>query len=122
MKTQEINQPAELNVPAILGLADDLETGKYQQLIGEFNMRRWDRCIAGLCSAKYGLGSKATVEDAKNFLGLSLAQAEVLFLGHQAMGDLHAKPKVAAAVLRHLAATGEVDWDQRPNKPWYKFW
>lgn len=67
-------------------------------------------CIAGWALAVRDEGKLPDVEDyhaeAANFLELPLRTSEALFL-HWNDGTT---PAEAVAVLRHLAATGEVDW------------
>lgn len=73
-------------------------------------------CIAGWAAA---MGAPETVQAegsqrntiylaAKNFLGLDEEQANDLFYSNTWMND----PKDAAKVVRHLAATNEVDWSK----------
>jgi hypothetical protein len=116
MKARKINQVAELNVPALLSMADDLESGHYKEYIGTFDMNQWEGCIAGLCAAKYGLRHWL---DSQAFLGLPGTYPDDLFVHPKSRGKT---PEQAARVIRHLAETGEVDWSKADKKPWYKFW
>lgn len=56
--------------------------------------------------------SRTVAGEAQRFLGLDYTTSEQLFLGFEAPVDLvRIKPEAAVAVLRHLAETGEVDWE-----------
>ncbi len=117
-----------MNVENILKVADAIEQHSIPDL--GFNMRRWrDRagasspdlsghgcgtvaCIGGTAEAMF---PKKLAEDA---LGLTHEQSKALFFavdgtGNRVISDEEfgsITPSQAAAVLRHLAATGEVDW------------
>jgi hypothetical protein len=71
-------------------------------------------CIAGWAVATFGSGTtnqKEIFREARVLLNLTEGQADGLFL--PADPDDHAT-KIAPTVMRHLVATGEVDWDIAP--------
>lgn len=83
-----------------------------------FDMKNWNYCIMGQTIAAFrsghiGLGGKVEaplqgVRTAAFLLGITQASAFTLFC---AMGPAPAFTREeACTVLRHLAATGEVDW------------
>lgn len=78
-------------------------------------------CIAGWAVAveEGGLPEKRAgykfFEQAADFLGLSDRTSNHLFLDYPSSSLV--KPKHAVSVLRHLAETGEVDWDRALAEP-----
>ena len=103
---------------ALLELADHLEN-----LDERFDMRKWSCCIAGHCCKMYGVkGQERYYPDvAQQILGLNDDEAAHLFrpkdnkdkswLKSQ-IGIREVDNKQAARVVRHLAITGEVDYDR----------
>ena len=69
-------------------------------------------CIAGHAAWLAGQWSyEGTIEDAKEWLGITWDHANGLFDSAPYVGeDLTPTPQDAARTLRHLAETGEVDW------------
>lgn len=75
-------------------------------------------CVAGWSYAVRNGGVKPEPVDVEDFkwevdgewFGLETQKANILFYGYPGDGDSSPKPEKAVAVLRHLAATGEVDW------------
>ena len=109
-----------MNVENILKVADAIEQHSIPDL--GFNMRRWrfrfrnginDKsghhcktcaCIGGWTEALFpGVAAHKS-------LGLLSLKVHALFYPDAAPRAYDATPSQAAAVLRHLAATGEVDW------------
>jgi hypothetical protein len=115
-----------MNAERILKLADVIEglphgTVDWASSIGElsaFNMSEWNcgtvGCIAGWTIKVFSKADDSThyTTEARSLLGLSSEEAEGLFTPRcRDVEDYRrVKPTQAAAVLRHLVATGEVDW------------
>jgi hypothetical protein len=115
-----------MNTDRIRQLADVIERQPHTPITAEsgFNMGNWEHdcgnpaCICGwanfvqneLNGTEHRIGSPV---HARNWLGLEMEQASALFKPN---GDSSYEtweeitPTHAAAVLRHLADTGRVDW------------
>ncbi|MDR9777244.1 hypothetical protein RJJ65_32315 [Rhizobium hidalgonense] len=117
-----------MNKKRILALADIIEkqphTGK--ESAEGFSMSSYVHdcgtpcCIAGWAAwlsfrkPKQMVDSTAVFYRAKTYLGLHEVEADLLFLPHEYhCGDKY-PPSQAAATLRHLAETGEVNWRADP--------
>lgn len=129
-----------MNRENILAVADAIEKHSIPDL--GFNMTMWlDRhpfpgqdtsghncgttaCIAGWAAAvSLGAADVEQVEKhlpfsvrqtAKQYLALSIDQANALFEGFSTGEE---EPSQAVSVLRHLAETGEVDWNRALAEP-----
>ncbi|WP_022697888.1 hypothetical protein [Euryhalocaulis caribicus] len=106
-----------MDTERILFLADYIESHPEQ-----FDMRELDHlcgapcCIAGHANALWG-GKCCSGDSAKEILGLSDTQKNHLFFMSRTGLDLgEVGAPLGAAVLRHLAATGEVDWSAEPAR------
>ena len=113
---------------------DDVECDAYEPI---FSMDRYFHpCGAASCIAGHALSMAASEDDlgdfaldanekqeerARKYLGLAQEQADALFLPKNAEANMDARPgqngyispQRAAAVLRRLAETGEVNWSVR---------
>ncbi|PZP62989.1 MAG: hypothetical protein DI604_28090 [Delftia acidovorans] len=116
-----------MNKERILALANLIEKQPHSAVeeVSGFNMVSYvhacgtPACIAGWAVASEGTPSPLAHQPiqptgvssrAAKYLGLEYPEAEELFLG--GVYDLdEITPAQAAACLRHLAETGEVDWD-----------
>lgn len=118
-----------MNKERILAVADAITSEEGRK---HFNMEHWLRhnnrsygalpsntaltscgttaCIAGWVVHLFGKPGDDLTTEAESLLDLSRAQAANLFIPtiNKAYEDI--TPDEAAIVLRHLAATGEVDW------------
>lgn len=106
-----------MNIEAILAVADAIEADARPEL--QFDMACWGNevrhncrtpaCIAGY--AAFPLGGGSVVHRAEDVLDLATDTAQRLFLASDSRRYLEEiTPAQAVAVLRHLAATGEVNW------------
>jgi hypothetical protein len=80
--------------------------------VTKFNMKEWEdsrgrKCICGWINYLNGDQPDSRAK-AQEFLGISYAKTLQLFSGN---ASPRTTPRMAARVLRHLAITGEVDWD-----------
>jgi len=80
-------------------------------------------CIAGWCKAVRDGKAPQPVwvddfnwEKQASWLGLSVGEGERLFIYYPGHGN-DIQPSQAVSVLRHLAETGEVDWDRALAEP-----
>ncbi|RWF44259.1 MAG: hypothetical protein EOS65_02465 [Mesorhizobium sp.] len=123
-----------MNIERILQLADVIEKTPHKPIyyhgnspapLTEFNMERWHcgtiGCIAGWTVHLFGNKGASAEDDAGmkagELLGLSLNDADNLFCpgsGREGPRLSEIKPAKAALILRHLAATGEVNWQIEP--------
>jgi len=107
-----------MNKERILKLADVIENAPHQPIpprgtpkrkLAGFNMSNWHcgtvGCIAGWAREIFGEGPY-------DALDLEFWQADALYVPHGPTHDI--QPHHAAAVLRHLAETGKVDWTVQP--------
>jgi len=120
-----------MNKERILQLADVIEKKPHRRRFNRsspnkkltgFNMSEWHcgtvGCIAGWTQHLFGTGTPnydSGIEAAK-LLGLHDRAATDLFIPGKAIFCTldEVKPRQAAAVLRHLAETGKVDWSITP--------
>lgn len=81
-----------------------------------FNMAHPGSCIAGTF---FHGNSDWRLEDFAEFFGLSHRMAEDLLYPEDHTGAYDATPAQGAEVLRHLAATGNLDWHRamQPEAP-----
>lgn len=113
-----------MNVPEILAVADPIEVQPRATHINDpgFSLGWYKHsCGTPCCIAGFTVGDKCATyveeeihDEAVEKLGLTDDQARKLFFGLGPEGIYDPTPKHAAAVLRHLAATGEVDWSIKP--------
>ncbi len=99
-----------LNTLLILKLADFIEAGSMP-----YDQRHWTQCIAGQCCHMTGKRASYNAgEYAYHLLGIDKMQYEQLFTGAPLL--LTPTRGQAVRVLRHLAATGKVNWhvDEKP--------
>lgn len=94
-----------LNTAFISKLADFIEAESVP-----YDQRSWGSCVAAQACIMAGLGHKYnhSGEHAQQLLGIDEDQY-LLFQGGP-LGMVTPSKETAARVLRHLAATGEVDW------------
>jgi hypothetical protein len=122
-----------MNTDRIRHLADVIEAQPHTTLAAEsgFNMNNWTHtcgtpaCICGWTNyVRTGddEGFLGDVSAAAHYLGISGRQAEELFSPEETGEDgdnflswSDITPAHAAAVLRHLAETGRVDWSVVPR-------
>lgn len=112
-----------MNVERINALADLIETLPHVGILEKegFNMANYQHpcgtpaCIAGFAIATYGTGDHFFSNDpsalAADLLNIEMYVACDLFhvySSNKVMSQI--TPSEAAATLRHLATTGEVDW------------
>lgn len=112
-----------MNKERILALAELIENQPHEELESEFGFNMEDfthpcgtpSCIAGWAVFQAGGLEKdyhANSKVAAEILGLEHRQAEDLFFAWRSkIGLEEITPFHAAATLRHLAETGDVDWD-----------
>lgn len=98
----------------LLDLANDIERSS------NFNMKKWNCCIAGHVAARHGFPVTERIKhDAAEALGIGPATAQQLFCPPNPTHSFYSTHSMirnvtkeqAARCLRHLAVTGEVDWD-----------
>ena len=108
-----------MNTDHILKLAEHIEQldpSEYDQSQLEHPRCGTPACIAGHAVWLAGwwgrlpTGFGAQIDFAKDWLGLSQAERYALFSAHPDGLDDPPTAQDAAATLRHLAETGEVDW------------
>ena len=100
----------DVHTKEILDLAtfiEELPEGRYHQ--NEFLDRDGCRCICGWINY-LNCHMPANRDAAADYLGINYEQATTLFASHVFQ---YGEPstKLVARVLRHLAATGEVNWN-----------
>ncbi len=102
-----------LNKAFILKLADHMET-----TTDTYDQRGWTTCIASHACTITGVDVVHPGDKAKHLLGLDVEQYTQLFSGCPLPHAGFASPPkaTAARVLRHLAATGNVDWKVKEAK------
>lgn len=103
-----------LRVDRILMLADEIEHPNHGWGFDMSSPCGTVCCIGGHCHLMFGEYNAHTLNwtnNARKHIGLSLEDANALFMPHNWHSDksLSDRPR-AARVLRHLAATGKVDW------------
>ena len=108
-----------MNTDHILKLAEHIEQldpSEYDQSQLEHPRCGTPACIAGHAVWLAGWWGRlpavlaAEMDFAKDWLGVSMAQRYALFSAHPEGLDDLPTAQDAAATLRHLALTGEVDW------------
>lgn len=108
-----------MNVERILELADIIEKQPHTKVSSRegFNMGSFEHdcgtpcCIGGWANALFGNGRQDCSDDASGYLGLESEVGDELYFPCDTDVPLDAiTPAHAAAVLRHLAETGRVDW------------
>jgi hypothetical protein len=102
--------PPQPGTTSLLDLADYIEDPSQCR---RFRMDVWCVCIAGSALSMVGedpwlLRDEATFERARELLGISVHQANTLFIPHSILSSV--TRSMAARVLRHLDATGVVNW------------
>lgn len=121
-----------VNAKNVLKVADAIETHSIKTL--GFNMAVWDKpyyedmsghdcrtcaCIGGWTNRVFKRNDpRAGSFEAMKILDLSREERNALFFPNdpKLLFAYKATPKKAAAVLRHLAATGKVNWRVGRNK------
>lgn len=100
-----------MNTERILKLADVIEESETYDQTQFFHPCGTPGCIAGHAVTMLGSDEKGpnTSEIAREELGLDEVQATALFFVWPF--TINPTAKQAATVLRHLARTGEVDWE-----------
>lgn len=111
-----------MNIDRINALADLIEKQPHSKKSDPsgFNMEYWQHtcgtpsCIAGWAVHMSGkdINVGTVMGDAQRWLGLNDVIGDSLFManGLRSGKRWFIQPAYAAAVLRHLAATGDVDW------------
>lgn len=107
-----------MNVERILHLADIIETQPHTSAEAEsgFSMQDYTHrcgtpsCIAGWANSVFEAVDLNSGEVAAVILGLDFEQESSLFYPSGYSEASKHTPAQAARTLRHLAATGEVDW------------
>lgn len=129
-----------LNAVNVLVVADAMEHGVPPATLGiGFNMNWWYSpttdpteedlsgrncgtvaCIGGWTEVVFGISHSDPMSVAKDTLGLSEGDANHLFFPRQDIGECHpydATMDQAIFLLRHLAETGEIDWELAMSQP-----
>lgn len=112
-----------MNIDRINALADLIEQQPHTSIhaMDGFNMSGWTHtcgtpsCIAGWARHMSGQTEPSAWTIGEEWLGLTETQSDELFLMTDSdISFEDVTPAHAAAVLRHLAATGTVDWSIQP--------
>lgn len=101
------SEKRDVNAANCLAFADILENSPDL----EFDMSSWHFCICGHINKVLGKSRfvhERVLEAPAEFLGIDISRAQQLFQPGKFYYTYSAKQ--AAKVLRHLAATGDVDW------------
>jgi hypothetical protein len=93
-------QKPDIYTERLLRVADRIERST------TFNMGNWHECICGNIMREMGqeMGAGSTYAAAE-FIGVDFTNGNKLWSGP------HCTAKQAAKMLRHLAVTGEINWD-----------
>ena len=93
-------QKPNVNISRLMELADIIEGST------DYDQSDLNHCICGKACKKWAWGwSPISMAKGAEILGLSEAQGRELF------GNTPTTPAKTARVLRHLAVTGEVEWE-----------